>query len=81
MADTVLVSIPVTAEAAEMLRDNEQRAIRAGRMLSNLLKPATFEPDALTSLMSAIRADARAAGLTDEDVDAELAAHKAERRH
>lgn len=35
---------------------------------------------ALKQVIAEIKADARTAGLTDEDVDAELATRKAERR-
>lgn len=39
-----------------------------------------FENDPMFLAIRALKAEARAAGLTDEDIDAELAAHKVERR-
>ncbi len=75
----VLVTLPVTAEAAELLRDTE-RARRMGRLVSDMLRPSDPETDPLAALIAAVKAEARASGLTDEDIDAELAAYNAERR-
>jgi hypothetical protein len=79
MSDDVMASLPVTPEAAELLRDTE-RARRMGKLVSDLLRPATPETDPLAVLIAEVKADARAAGLTDEEIDAEMAAYNAERR-
>jgi hypothetical protein len=75
----VPVTLPVTPEAAELLRDAE-RARRIGKLVSDLLRPSTPEADPLAALIAVVKADATASGLTDETIDAELAAYNAERR-
>ena len=51
-----------------------------GRLVSDMLRPSDPETDPLAALIAAVKAEARASGLTDEDIDAELAAYNAERR-
>lgn len=79
MDDTVSVSIPVSREAAGLLGDAET-ARRVGRMVSNILRPPNPAVDPLAILIAEVKADARASGLSDADIDAELAAYNAERR-
>jgi hypothetical protein len=79
MDDVVLVEIPVTREAAAALSDDERRA-KVGKLVSDLLRPSSPEDDPLAALISDIKADARADGLTDEAIDAELAAYNGENR-
>ncbi len=79
MVDTVLIQIPVTRAAAAALSE-ESRRERIGKLVSNLLRPETPESDPLAALISTIKAEARADGLTDDEIDAELAAYNAERR-
>jgi len=79
MDDLVMVEIPVSPEAAEALADEEKRA-RVGKLVSDLVCPADAKADPLVVLIQSIKADARADGLTDEDIDAELAAYNAEHR-
>jgi hypothetical protein len=79
MSDEVVVSIPVSPEAAEMLRDRE-RARAVGKLVSDILRPANPGMDPLAALIAEVKADARAGGLTDEEIDAELSAYNAERR-
>ena len=62
-----------------MLRD-QSRVRAVGRLVSNLLRPSSPETDPLAAVIAEIKAEARAAGLTDEAIDAELAAYNAERR-
>lgn len=50
----------------------------AGRLVSRMLQPASRER--LVEVMDAISAEAGRRGLTDEILEAELAAHNAERR-
>lgn len=73
MPDTVPVTIEVEPGAAAALGDPRTRAA-VGRLVSRVLSPRPGPSD----LAQAI-AEARAAGLTDADIDAELAAHEAER--
>ena len=79
MGDTVLVEIPVSAETARVLEDVAERA-RAGRLLDDVLRQRGHGNDALFNAIRELKAEVRAAGLTDEDIDAELAAYNAERR-
>ncbi len=78
MANTIDVLIPIDAEVAGAL-DNPARREAAGRYLSGLLKK-----DGIRRVPGAAIADlkqeAHATGLTDDDVDAEIAAWRAERR-
>ena len=75
----VMVRIPVTEKAAKLL-DDEVRAERVGRLVSDLLSPESPAEDPLAGLITKVKADALADGLTDEDIDAELASYNAESR-
>ena len=79
MDGDIIVGIPVSAGAADILRD-PRRAKVVGRLVSDLLRPAGPDADPIAALIAQIKAEARADGLTDADVDAELAAFNAERR-
>jgi hypothetical protein len=74
---TVDIAIPVEASVAAALDDAAVRAM-AGRLVSRMLRPASIED--LFNTMDAISAEAAERGLTDEILDAELAAYNAERR-
>lgn len=77
MSDVVLIQIPVSRSAAAALSE-ESRREKIGKLVSDLLRPETPDSDPLAALISEIKADARAVGLTDEDIDAELAATTAD---
>jgi hypothetical protein len=79
MDDVVLVPIPVSREAAKALADDRRRA-RVGQLVSDLLRPPSPDRDPLALLIAEVKTEARAGGLTDEEVDAELRAYNAERR-
>jgi hypothetical protein len=79
MADSVMVEIPVTPEAAEALGDPERRE-RIGRLVSGILRPQSPIDDPLAGIFASIERAARADGLTDAEIEAELAAYNAERR-
>ncbi len=79
MADAVMVEIPVTPEAAEALGDLARRE-RVGKLVSNMLRPQSPGDDPLASVFASIKSAAQADGLTDEEIEAELAAYNAERR-
>ena len=76
MDDTVDVTIPVEPEAAATLADVRNREA-VGRLVSRVLRPRAG-PSPLAEAIAAMKADARAAGLSDTDIDAELAANNAE---
>jgi hypothetical protein len=77
MDETVDVSIPVDLEAAKALADPARRRA-AGRYLSGLLKGEDIH-DVLTQAIADAKQEARVNGLTDDDVEAELAAWRAGR--
>ena len=79
MGDTIMVEIPVSAETARVLEDAAERA-RAGRLLDDVIQQREARDEALFQAIRELKAEARTAGLTDEDIDAELAAYNAERR-
>lgn len=78
MDNTVDVIIPVDAEAARAL-DSPARREAVGRYLSELLKGGRVR-DVLAQAIVAAKSEARANGLTDEDIDAELEAWRAEQK-
>src|ERR1700752_2340773 len=49
MADTVMVEIPVTREAAEALGDPERRQ-RVGKLVSSMLRPRSLGDDPLAAI-------------------------------
>jgi hypothetical protein len=79
MDDVVMVQIPVSREAAKALSDEDCRR-KIGRLVSDILRPSSLENDPLAALIAEVKVNARTDGLTDEEIDAELAAYNAERR-
>ena len=77
MDKTVDVTIPVEAEVAEALADARNRDA-VGRLVSRVPRPHSG-PSPLARAVAALKSEAREAGLSDADIDAELAAHNAER--
>ena len=77
MPNTIDVTIPVEPEAAAALQDARKREA-VGRIVSRILRPQPGQ-DPLLDAMQRLSADAKAKGLTPEILEAELAAHKAER--
>lgn len=78
MPDTVPVTIEVEPDIAAALADPATRA-RLERLVRRTLKPAGGV-ERLFAAMDALSEEARRRGLTDEILEAELAAHNAERR-
>ena len=79
MNDVVMVEIPVTPEAAEALGDLARRR-RIGKLVSSMLRPRSLGDDPLAAIFASIKSAASADGLTDDEIEAELAAYNAERR-
>jgi hypothetical protein len=79
MNEVVMIEIPVTPEAAEALGDLARRQ-RVGKLVSSMLRPESPDADPLAAIFASIKSAARADGLTDEDIEAELAAYNAEGR-
>jgi hypothetical protein len=78
MDKTIDVVIPVEPEAAATLVEVRNREA-IGRLVSRVLRPAAG-PSPLAQAIAEMKADARAAGLTDAEIEAELAAYNAARR-
>jgi hypothetical protein len=78
MDKTVDVTIPVEPEVAAALVDARNREA-VGRLVSRVLRRRSG-PSPLAEAIAELKAEARAAGLTDADIDAELAAYNAEHR-
>ncbi len=76
MDDRVDLTIPVEPRIARALESPEQREA-AGRVLSSLLKGGHLR-DILEEVIADAKREARANGLTDDAVDAELQAWRAE---
>ena len=74
---TVDIPIPVETTVASALDNAATRAV-AGRLVSRMLQPASVER--LLQVMDAISDAAGQRGLTDEILEAELAAYNAERQ-
>jgi hypothetical protein len=78
MSKTVNVTIPLDAEAARVLKSPARRNA-VGRYLSELLKSGRVR-DVLAEAIADAKSEARASGLTDDDIDAELDAWRAGRQ-
>jgi hypothetical protein len=75
MDDTVNVTIPVEPAAAVALADARNRE-SVGRLVSRVLRPHAG-PSALARAVAEMKAEA---SLSDDAIEAELAAYNAERR-
>lgn len=78
MDTTVEVTLPLDAEAAKAL-DSPARREAAGRYLSGLLTGGRVR-DVLAEAIAEAKCEARASGLMDEDIDAELEVWRGERK-
>ena len=78
MDNTVDVTIPVEPEAAAALADTRNREA-VGRLISRILNPRSGASP-LARAITELKAEVKAAGLTDAEIDAELAIYNAERR-
>jgi hypothetical protein len=78
MDNMIDVTIPVEPEAAAALADARNREA-VGRLISRVLSSHSG-PSPLARAIAALKAEVRQAGLTDAEVDAELAAYNGERR-
>jgi hypothetical protein len=78
MDTTVEVTLPLDAEAAKALNSPARRQA-AGRFLSGLLTGGRVR-DVLAEAIAEAKCEARASGLMDEDIDAELEVWRGERK-
>jgi hypothetical protein len=79
MTRMVRIEIPVDEAAAEALKDADRRA-RVGRLVSQVAR-LYQGPDPLADLLERTAGAAQAAGLTDDEIDAELATYNTEGRN
>ena len=77
MTQTSKIEIPVEASTAAALSDARRREA-VGRLVDRLVRPGAGDP--LAALFERTAAEATEAGLTEAEIDAELAAYNAERR-
>jgi hypothetical protein len=77
MDNRVDLTIPVEPAVAQAL-DNPLRREAAGRVLSGIMRDGHLR-DILAEAIADAKREARANGLTDEAIDAELEAWRAER--
>ena len=78
MDNAVRIEVPVQPETAAAIR-HERQLQAIGHLIDRLVRPSADE-DPLILLFKHISAEAEASGLTDQHVDAELAAYNSERR-
>ncbi len=78
MDDTVGVTIPLDPDAAKAL-DSPARREAAGRYPSRLLKSDRVR-DVLAEAIAEAKREARANGLSDQEIDDELGVWRVERR-
>ncbi len=77
MSQVSKIEVPVEAATAAALSD-ARRLQAVGRLIDRLVRPGADDP--LIALFERVSAEAREAGLTEDEIDAELAAYNAERR-
>jgi hypothetical protein len=75
---TTEVAIPVDDDTAKVLQDPMKRQA-LGHLISRWIQPDA-QTDRLLAAMGQMAEEAKAAGLTAEQLDAELAVYNAERR-
>ena len=77
MGQALKIEVPVEAATAAALTD-PRRLAAVGRLIDQLVQPGGS--GRLAALLERTAAEARASGLTAEEIEAELAAYNAERR-
>ncbi len=77
--DTIDVAIPVEAAVTALLRRDEERRRMAGRTVSWILSREA-DVERLFAAMDRLAIEAERRGLTDEILEAELAAYNTEKR-
>lgn len=77
MNDMTKIEIPVEKATATALSDS-RRLAAIGRLVDRLVQPGNDDP--LVALFERTSSEARASDMTDEEIEAELAAYNSERR-
>lgn len=77
MNQVAKIEVPVEEATASALSDS-RRLQAVGRLIDRLVRPGADDP--LIALLEIAAAESQQAGLSDAEIDAELAAYNAERR-
>ena len=77
MSQVSKIEIPVEEATAAALTDTRRREA-VGRLIDRLVRPGADDP--LIALFDRMSDEANKAGLTEDDINAELSAYNAERR-
>lgn len=77
MNDMTKIEIPVEKATATALNDS-RRLAAIGRLVDRLVQPGSDDP--LIALFERTSSEAQASDMSDEEIEAELAAYNAERR-
>lgn len=77
MSQVSKIEVPVEEATAAALSD-ARRLQAVGRLIDRLVRPGADDP--LIALFERTSAEAREAGLIEDEIDSELAAYNAERR-
>ena len=77
MSEASKIEIPVEEATAAALSDARRREA-VGRLVDRLVRPGADDP--LIALFERTAAEAQETGLTEAEIEAELAAYNAERR-
>ena len=77
MNQVAKIEVPVEQATASALTD-ARRLQAVGRLIDRLVRPGADDP--LIGLLETTAAEAGRAGLTDAEIEAELAAYNADRR-
>lgn len=72
------ITVDIVSEKAIGLNAAQEQALK--RLLRPILNPGVDGQDPLAAILAVTAAKARDAGISDEDVDAELEAYNRERR-
>jgi len=78
MNEIIRIEIPVEAETARALAD-QRRRVAVGRLIDRMVRPKAAD-DPLAMVLELTSRAAQETGLTDQEIDAELAAYNAGRR-
>lgn len=80
MNELVSIQLPVSRETASILAADPARAAGVALLVDQITSHSRrSRAERLARLLDQSSSSARAAGMTDEDVDAEMAAYKSER--
>lgn len=79
MNQVVMLPIPLSAEAAKILRDDPGKLSLAGEMLTRMLHLSPGDDDPLFALLKGLKREPGVAEMTAEEIEAEIAAVRGQR--